>query len=189
MTAYLKDYAQFPNTKEMDIAARQHVLTHWNDMNKTERAVLEMIRRYSVKYGAAHLKHETFEKAIGKSNATVRRTLRKLDKLGIINRIAYVRPVMSGLGANIYIIIPPHDQSKMNSPAVNEKPVAPKVETPIPQTEAFLYKALSAKDLKRTSPKEMVTTTLYGKMKALLSNTIGDSSLRGTFTAFIVSNL
>ena len=30
-------------------------------MNQTERDVLDTIRRYSVKYSAAHLKHETIE--------------------------------------------------------------------------------------------------------------------------------
>ena len=52
-----------------------------------DRAVLDMIRRYSVKYGAAHLKHDTMADKIGKSNVTVRRAIRKLEKLGIIERI------------------------------------------------------------------------------------------------------
>ena len=99
MITNLATYAHFTNTHDMDEAARQHVLMHWNAMNTTERAVLDMIRRYSVKYGAAHLKHETIEKAIKKSNATVRRAIRKLEKLDIIERIHYIRPVMSGLGA------------------------------------------------------------------------------------------
>ncbi|WP_438296617.1 hypothetical protein [Sporosarcina sp. FA15] len=72
-------------------------------MNQTERDVLDTIRRYSVKYGAAHLKHETIEKTIKKYNAIVRRAIRKLEKLEIIERIHYIRPVMSGLGANIYV--------------------------------------------------------------------------------------
>ena len=87
MTTYLKDYAQFTNTHDMDEAARRHVIEHWNKMNPTNRAVLNMIRRYSVKYGAAHLKHDTMANAIGKSNVTVRRAIRKLEKLGIIERI------------------------------------------------------------------------------------------------------
>ena len=116
MITDLATYAHFTNTHDMDEAARQHVLMHWNAMNTTERAVLDMIRRYSVKYGAAHLKHETIEKAIKKSNATVRRAIRKLEKLDIIERIHYIRPVMSGLGANIYVIKPFNDQSNTNSP-------------------------------------------------------------------------
>ena len=81
MTTYLSGYAHFTNKLDLDAATSQHVLTNWNEMNQTERAVLDMIRRYSVKYGAAHQKHETIEKAIKKSNATVRRAIRKLEKL------------------------------------------------------------------------------------------------------------
>ncbi|CAM3040628.1 helix-turn-helix domain-containing protein [Filibacter tadaridae] len=181
MKTYLTEHAHFTNTKDLDQATRQHVLAHWNAMNKTERAVLDMIRRYSVKYGAAHLKHETIEKAIKKSNATVRRAIRKLEKLYIIERIHFIRPVMSGLGANIYVIIPFHDQSKMNSPEVTEKTADSKPQPAIPQTEAFLSKSINSKDLKRTSPPEVLPTTLFGKMKSLLSSTIGESKLvKGT---------
>lgn len=106
MTTYLKAYSHFTNTQDMDEAAHCHVIENWNKMNPTDRAVLDMIRRYSVKYGAAHLKHDTLADAIGKSNVTVRRAIRKLEKLGIIERIHYIRPVMNGLGANIYTILP-----------------------------------------------------------------------------------
>ena len=136
-----------------------------------------MIRRYSVKYGAAHLKHETIEKAIKKSNATVRRAIRKLEQLDIIERIHYIRPVMSGLGANIYVIKPFNDQSKMNSPEEAEKPADSKPQPTNSETEAFLSKAISSKDLKRTSPPEVLPTTLFGKMKSFLSSTIGESKL------------
>jgi DNA-binding Lrp family transcriptional regulator len=146
-------------------------------MNRTDRAVLDMIRRYSVKYGAAHLKHETIEKAIKKSNATVRRAIRKLDQLDIIERIHYIRPVMSGLGANIYVIKPYNDQSKMNSPEEAEKPAGSMPQPANSETEAFLSKAISSKDFKRTSPPEVLPTTLFGKMKSFLSSTIGVSNL------------
>ena len=177
MITNLAEYAHFTNTHDMDEAARQHVLAHWNTMNHTERAVLDMIRRYSVKYGAAHLKHETIEKAIKKSNATVRRAIRKLEQLDIIERIHYIRPVMSGLGANIYVIKPFNDQSKMNSPEEAERPADSKPQPTDSGTEAFLSKAINSKDLKRTSPSEVLPTTLFGKMKSFLSSTIGESTL------------
>ncbi|WP_025783449.1 hypothetical protein [Sporosarcina sp. D27] len=110
MTHYLSRYAQFETKEEMDPAAGQHLDIHWNQLNKTDRAILEMIRYCSVKYLAAHLKHETIEKKLGKSNSIVRRTICKLGKLQIIKRIQYVRPVMSGLGSNIYIILPVNEQ-------------------------------------------------------------------------------
>ena len=114
---------------------------NWNDMNSTDRTVLDLIRRYSVKYGAAHLKHETIEKAVKKSNATVRRAIRKLEKLGIIKRIHFIRPVMSGLGANIYVILPFHDQSKMNTPEEAATPCASKPQEDKPEVEPLFSKS------------------------------------------------
>lgn len=38
--------------------------------------------------------------------------IRKLEKLGIIERIHFIRPFMSGLGTNIYVIKSYNDQSK-----------------------------------------------------------------------------
>ncbi|NYF23933.1 helix-turn-helix domain-containing protein [Sporosarcina sp. JAI121] len=181
MTTYLSEYAHFKNKHDLDAATRQHILAYWNEMNQTERAVLEMIRRYSVKYGAAHLKHETFVKAIKKSNATVRRAIRKLVKLEIIERIHYIRPVKSGLGANIYVIQPTNDQSKLNRPKNDEKPSASRAEPAKPQTETCLSKAINNKNLKRTSPPKIVPTTLFGKMKSLLSSAIGESKLARIF--------
>jgi hypothetical protein len=69
----------------------------------------------------------------------------------------------------------------LNRPGNDEKPCASKAEPAKPQTEAFLSKALSNKDLKRTSPPEIVPTTLFGKMKSLLSSTIGDRKLARNF--------
>lgn len=176
MTIYLTDYAYFTNKHDMDEAVKQHISTHWNSMNDTDRTVLDMIRRYSVKYGAAHLKHETIQKAIGKSNATVRRAIRKLEKLGIIERIHYIRPVMSGLGANIYVIKPPNDQSTLNSRKDDEKPSDNKAQPTNSKNEPLFSKSIT-KDPNITSPAEQFPTTLFGKMKSLLSSTIGESAL------------
>ena len=118
------------------------------------------------------MKHETIEKAVKKSNATVRRAIRKLEKLDIIERIHYIRPVMSGLGANIYVIKPFNDQSKMSRPEEADKPTESKPQPVDSQTEAFFSKAINSKDLKRTSPPVIVPTTLFGKMKSMLSSTI-----------------
>lgn len=112
MATYLADYAHITNKHEIERAVKQHILINWNEMNGTDRAVLDIIRRYSFTFGAAHLKHDTIEKAVKKSNATVRRTIRKLEKLDIIERIHFIRPVMSGLGANIYTIKPIPDENQ-----------------------------------------------------------------------------
>ncbi len=141
MTTYLKAYSHFTNTNDMDEAARLHVIKNWNEMNPTDRAVLDMIRRYSVKYGAAHLKHDTMADKIGKSNVTVRRAIRKLEKLGIIERIHYIRPVMNGLGANIYTILPFNDQSILTMPATEDKPSDSEADDVVPDSESFSSKS------------------------------------------------
>lgn len=106
MTDYLADYAYFTSKEDINSAVKQHRTINWRTMHQTDRDVLDMIRRDSIRFGAAHLKHDTIANEIGKSNVTVRCSIRKLEKLGIIDRIHYIRPVMSGLGANIYVIKP-----------------------------------------------------------------------------------
>ncbi|WP_252503524.1 hypothetical protein [Sporosarcina sp. Marseille-Q4943] len=178
MTHYLKEYSRFETIAEMDVAAEQHLMTHWDELTKSDRHVLDVIRRYSVKYGAAHLKHGTIEEAIGKSNVTVRRAIRKLVNLGIIEKVHYIRPVMSGLGANIYIILPFDDQGKMNDRDDDDKPHEDKENEQLPANEALLSKSiLKSKDLNYTSPLEpsKLSTSLFSRMKNLLVTTIGDT--------------
>ncbi|WP_391209335.1 helix-turn-helix transcriptional regulator [Psychrobacillus sp. L4] len=182
MTYYLQDYARFTNIADMDVAAEKHLSLHWNSMTNSDRRVLDVIRRYSVKYGAAHLKHATIENAIGISNATVRRAIRKLEKLGIIKKVHFIRPVMSGLGANIYIILPFHDQGQMNDRDEDYKPQDTKENEPISENEPFLYKSIN-KDLIKTSPQEsfQYSTSLFSRMKNLLIGTIGKTNLAREF--------
>ena len=184
MTHYLKEYSRFNTIEEMDTAASQHAMKHWDEMTKSDRLVLDVIRRYSVKYGAAHLKHGTIEEAIGKSNVTVRRAIRKLVNLGIIEKVHYIRPVMSGLGANIYIILPFDDQGKMNDRDHDDKPHGDEDNEQLPADEALLSKSLlSTKDLNYTSPTESqkLSTSLFSRMKDLLASTIGDTKLAREF--------
>ncbi|WP_318615860.1 helix-turn-helix domain-containing protein [Sporosarcina sp. YIM B06819] len=194
MTTYLKAYSHFANTQDMDEAARRHVIRHWNEMNPTDRAVLDMIRRYSVKYGAAHLKHDTMADKIGKSNVTVRRAIRKLESLGIIERIHYIRPVMNGLGANIYTILPFDDQATLTTPATADKPSDSMADGVVPESESFSSKSKNIKThtLTDTYPAEPTptSTTLFGRIKDLLSTTIGNSSLaRQLFGIYRVQSL
>ncbi|WP_432357012.1 hypothetical protein [Sporosarcina sp. UB5] len=183
MTHYLANYARFNTTAEMDAAAEQHLLLHWDELTKSDRQVLDVIRRYSVKYGAAHLKHVTIEEATGKSNVTVRRAIRKLVKLDIIEKVHYIRPVMSGLGANIYIILPFDDQGKMNDRDDDNKPHNIKEKDKKSEDEALLSKSIKSKDLNYTSPVESqkLSTSLFSRMKELLAGTIGDTKLAREF--------
>ena len=163
MTNYLTDYAYFTNKFDLDEAASQHKHNHWQSMNQTDRDVLDVIRRYSVKFGAAHLKNDTIANAIKKSNPTARRAIRKLVKLGIIDKIHYVRPVMNGLGANIYAIRPYQDPVKLNKPA-KDKPVSKEEAQTTVSTE-----------------QPSLPTTLFERMRTMLSSTIGKSTLARRF--------
>ncbi len=106
MTNHLSTYAYFTCTTKLSQAATQHMLANWRSMNQTDRIVLELILQHSVDHCVAHLPHRTLEKETGKSNATVRRAVRKLVKLEIIERRHYINPVIKGLGPNIYAIRP-----------------------------------------------------------------------------------
>jgi hypothetical protein len=183
MTHYLKNYSKFDTIAEMDAAAEQHLSLHWDNLTKSDRQVLDVIRRYSVKYGAAHVKHGTIEDVTGKSNVTVRRAIRKLVKLEIIEKVHYIRPVMSGLGANIYIILPFDDQGKMNDRDHDEKSYNDEDNKQVSKDEALLSKSLLRSKYNYTSPadSQKLSTSLFSRMKELLSGTIGDTKLAREF--------
>lgn len=168
MTAYLTEFSHFDSRAEMDAAARKHISRHWNALNATDRAVLEMIRRYSVKYGAAHLKHDTMAEKLGVSNSTVRRSLRKLEKLAIIERVKFIRRVMSGMGANIYAILPAVDeQAEVNRRENSAKPTDSKDGKASAENESLFFKAKSNNTTKDTRSAD-IKRGLRDKMPAFI---------------------
>ncbi|WP_252502047.1 hypothetical protein [Sporosarcina sp. Marseille-Q4943] len=115
MTNYLTKYARFTTIEEMDAAVEQHLSLHMDELTKSDRQVLDVIRRFSMEHGAAQLNHGTIQAAIGKANVTVRRAIRKFVNLHIIEKVHYIIPETGGLGANIYVILPFEDKGKMNN--------------------------------------------------------------------------
>ena len=105
-THYLKTHANFTTAEQLDRATKLHMLQHNDSLTISDVQVLNTIRRHSKEHGAAHLPYSTIEAEIGRSNITVRRAIRKLVELKIIQKVHYIRPVMQGLGANIYVILP-----------------------------------------------------------------------------------
>lgn len=180
MHHYLTKHAHFASKEALDEATNKHTARHWNDLNQTDRAVLQLIRQYSAKYGSAHLKVETLEKQLGKSDATIRRVIRKLEKLKIMERIPFTRPVSSGLGANIYSILPLHEESEMNTPTNTSNVDGSKQPTKETEKEPLSFNIIN-KDFKKTYPTEKIPETLYGKMREYLSSTIGDTNLARKF--------
>ena len=75
-------------------------------MNATDHDVLEMIWHNSKIFGATQLAHDAIMLEIKKANGTVRNSIRKLEKHGILDLHHYFHPGNKGLGPNIYSIRP-----------------------------------------------------------------------------------
>lgn len=105
-THYLKQHAHFSNAEELNMATDLHILQHRKSLTVSDLQVLDAIRRHSEEHGAAHLKCTAIEYETGKSNATVRRAIRKLVKLEIIRKVHFIQPVTMGLGGNVYAVLP-----------------------------------------------------------------------------------
>jgi predicted transcriptional regulator len=116
---YLSQYQTFNSKEELNAAIYAHIKRNSYDLNETDRKALKMIARYAVKFaGAAHLKAATIAQLIGKSEKTARRVVNKLADLGIIRKVATMRKINGGKGANILQILPVEDcnvQSTLSS--------------------------------------------------------------------------
>lgn len=91
---------------------------------------------------------------------------------------------MSGLGANIYIILSFDDHGKMNDRDHDDKPHEDNGNGQLLTDEALPSKSfLKAKDLNYTFPVEpsKLSTSLFSRMKELLATTIGDTKLAHEF--------
>ena len=104
----LLQYSHFKTATELEAAFNKHLAENGDRLNKSDFAVLDLIRDASLEDGAAHMTHTSMAEATGKSLSTVRRAIRKLEKLGFIERAHYIQPVVNGLGANIYMVLPYH---------------------------------------------------------------------------------
>lgn len=134
---YLTEYRRFQTKHELNEAVNAHLSAHKYNLIESDRAVLLVVSRHSVKYGAAHLKAGTIAKVIGKSEKTARRALAKLAELGIVKKIATTRKVNGGKGANIIVILP-YDQSNMTGGTTETELTRSKAESPKNENEPFL---------------------------------------------------
>ncbi|MEH6942450.1 helix-turn-helix domain-containing protein [Bacillus sp. JJ722] len=127
---YLAEHQTFNSTGELNSAVYEHIKRNTYDLNETDRLTLKTIARYAVKFaGVAHLKAATLADIIAKSEKTVRRTIAKLADLGIVKKVATLRKVNGGTGANIIVIQPVethNDQSSLSSREVSDKPTESK---------------------------------------------------------------
>jgi predicted transcriptional regulator len=130
---YLSEYQTFQSVDQLNEALYRHTCDHYFAMNETDRSVLKLLGGYAVKYlGAAHLKAATIAEVIGKSEKTVRRSLSKLQSLGIIEKVSTMRKVTGGYGANVYVV-----QSTVSSRQQAEKPTESTQEPAKKEAEAI----------------------------------------------------
>lgn len=78
-----------------------------DQLNGTDRELIDYMSQHAVKYlGIFGQKNGTVAKALNKSVSTVRRSITKLAKLGIIQRVPFMRPKQGGNGSSLTIFQP-----------------------------------------------------------------------------------
>lgn len=137
---YLEKFATFYKTAELDAALAEHLERNKFSLNETERSVIMYIGRMACKFpGAMSNKNETIAQAIGRSVTQVRRILKKLEDLGIIRRVAMIRPKRKGNGANVIQILPPKKMIAA-SEETKEESIQEVIYEPTPQKGAVVFK-------------------------------------------------
>ncbi|MBY0223869.1 hypothetical protein [Sporosarcina aquimarina] len=106
MANHLAGHTTFTSRQELDSAVRRHLKGKRHKTNRTDRTVFELIHSHSGPFLVAQLTQKQMEDELYVSNSTIRRTIRKLIKLEMIRRVAFIEPETQGPGANIYVILP-----------------------------------------------------------------------------------
>lgn len=191
MTNYekLNNYINFKNKQEMNEHLTLHKQKNCYDLNETDKDVLLHISRYSVRYtGVFYQKVATIAKALKRSESTAKRSIRKLEALGIIKRFKNFRSVLGGFGANI-IQVQKYDLSIVVGRQDSEKPCESKDESTF-----FNYKPINLSKHKDSlnTYKNVVNDdavnrflkisfdemTLGDKIKSVVTSTIGKDQVQ-----------
>ncbi|MEA0565285.1 helix-turn-helix domain-containing protein [Lysinibacillus irui] len=103
---YLATYKTFESVADMDTAVEEHIAAHYYDLTESERAIVFKLTSHSLEHpGACHLKAATIAAALEISTKTVYRSVKKLEELGIIEKVPSTK--LNGIkGASIYRILP-----------------------------------------------------------------------------------
>lgn len=166
---YLTEYQTFHNKDELNDAVNEHLTRHRYDLTDTDRDILQMISRYAVKYpGVAHLKADTIAQAIDKSKRTVQRSIRKLERLGIIERLPFIRKISGGYGANVYRVISPV------SPREQAAEPCQSTDKPAKIANEPFNSLKQKNNIKNTYANAPQPTTHYGKFRQLIAATLGN---------------
>ncbi len=103
---YLATYTTFETVADMDKSVEDHIAAHYYDLTESERAIVFKLASHSLENpGACHLKAATIATALEISTKTVYRSIKKLESLGIIEKVPGTK--LNGIkGASIYRILP-----------------------------------------------------------------------------------
>ncbi|WP_025219650.1 helix-turn-helix domain-containing protein [Lysinibacillus varians] len=103
---YLAQYITFDSVADMDKSVEDHMAVHYYDLTESERAIVYKLASHSLEHtGACHLKASTIADALEISTKTVYRSVKKLEALGIIEKVPGTK--LNGIkGASIYRILP-----------------------------------------------------------------------------------
>ena len=122
---YLAQYRTHQTVTELDLSIKEHIYNNFDKLTKSEKAVLNCLATHSLQHvGACHLKTSTIAGEIEKSDSTVKRSIKRLSDLGIIDVVNTSK--MNGIkGANIYRInffSQQMNHREMNHRATHETP-------------------------------------------------------------------
>ncbi len=103
---YLAQYTTFDSIADMDKSVEDHMAVHYYDLTESERAIVYKLASHSLEHtGACHLKASTIADSLAISTKTVYRSVKKLESVGIIEKVAQSK--LNGIkGASIYRILP-----------------------------------------------------------------------------------
>lgn len=210
MKAYekLNDYINFENKAEFNEHLTAHRQAHCYELNETDKKLLTILSRHAIRYtGAAYLKVKTIAKLIGKSEATVKRSIRKLEALGIIKRIKNIRKVLGGFGANIIQFqrfVAYNDLSQVNhrldenNGANDCESKAEKIQTETKpfnssklsslKDNTYYHALINSGNIQKVS-KDFKDMTLYERIKYLLNSTTGNSDDLKEYCKVVYGNI
>lgn len=141
-TFKLEEYQTFESVEEMDKAITEYKKVVGYELNKTDRAVLEFLQRHSCKVpGVSYLLMETIANGVGKSIRTIRRVMKKLQDLFIIEKVQTIRKKRGGYGANVFRFLSKNVLSKMTYRQDEEKPCHTSVQEDFSQKETIITKS------------------------------------------------
>ncbi|HDR4519896.1 helix-turn-helix domain-containing protein [Bacillus anthracis] len=107
----MKPYSEFRSKEEFNTYQKQVLKCYRFQLNKTEATIIHFLGKYAVNekqktVGVACPLMETIATNVGKSIRTVRRSIAKLEELGIIKRVATKeRHKRGGYSANLYVFL------------------------------------------------------------------------------------